>query len=112
MTTTKNTNRGRPAKLTLDADFVSIYNNKSNADIAKQYGVTISAIQKMAHKNGLRKTETGRPGSMPDVEVLKDLCANHTDKEIAKMCDVCPGTVAYWRKKAGISKYNKDMEIA
>lgn len=109
--TTKTENRGRPAKLLLNEDFVNLYNTKSNADIAKEYGVTVSAVQKAARRLDMKKTETGRPGSMPTIAELQELCANHTDKEIAEQRKVCPGTVAYWRKKAGITKYNKDNTL-
>ena len=109
--TTKNENRGRPAKLLLNEEFVEMYNNCSNAKIAKEYGVTVSAVQKAARKLDMKKSETGRPCSMPDIAELKLLCANHTDKEIAQLHDVCPGTVAYWRKKAGITKYDKADKV-
>lgn len=109
--TTKTETRGRPAKLLLNEDFINLYNTHSNADIAKEYGVTVSAVQKAARKLDMKKTETGRPGSMPDVAEFKELCKHHTDKEIAELHDVCPGTVAYWRKKAGITKYNKDNTL-
>lgn len=105
---TKTENRGRPAKLIFDEKFIELYNNNSNARVAEIYGVTISAVQKMARRNELdKKTEGGRPCSMPDVDELRTLCKYHTDKEIAQLHGVCPGTVAYWRKKLGISKYNK-----
>ena len=106
---TKNENRGRPAQVkdNEQGKFVDLYKKYSNEELAKRYEVTISAIQKAARKNGMRKSTTGRPGSMPDADELRVLCANHTDKEIAKMREVCPGTVAYWRKKAGITKYDK-----
>lgn len=106
--------RGRPAKLIMDEKFMELYENSSNAEIAKEYNVTISAVQKMARRNELRKNDGGRPSSMPDAAELTLLCANHTDKEVAELHKVCPGTVAYWRKKLGITKYHKDdvMKIA
>ena len=104
---TKNETRGRKPKLIMDKDFVALYKEKSNEDIAKHYSVTVSAVQKMARRNGLKKSDTGRPCSMPDREELVAMCDTHTDKEVAKIYKVCPGTVAYWRKKMGISKYTK-----
>lgn len=111
MEMTKTETRGRPAKLLTNDKFIALYEKQSNAQIAEQYGVTVSAVQKAARKMGMRKTETGRPGSMPEIAELKELCKYHTDKEIAELHDVCPGTVAYWRKKAGITKYNKEHEM-
>lgn len=107
MTTNKTERRGRPAKLQYDEFFQDAYNTLSNKDIANLYGVTVSAVQKMARRNDIRKTKTGRPGSMPDSAQLQELCMAHTDKEISIMYNVCPGTIAYWRKKLGITKYNK-----
>lgn len=107
MNTIETTNkRGRPSKLPKNEIFEAVYNGHSNAEIAKMYGVKVSAVQKAARKLDLRKSECGRPCSMPDANELKELCKQYTDKEIAVMHEVCPGTVAYWRKKAGISKYN------
>ena len=107
ITKTTKKHRGRPMKLPTTQVFAEIYENHSNAEIADMYGVTISTVQKMARKNDMRKTETGRPGSAPMYEELVELCKHHTDKEIAEIHNVCTGTVAYWRKKAGITKYNK-----
>lgn len=101
----KEIKRGRPAKLPGVAEFVEVYDQYSNKELAKLYGVKVSAVQKMARKVDVRKSDTGRPGSAPDEAELKELCIHHTDKEIAEMHNVCPGTVAYWRKKAGIKKY-------
>lgn len=100
------TKRGRRPNLPQGEEFREIYSKESNARIAEMYEVKISAVQKAARKLGLKKSETGRPGSMPDTAVLEELCKNHTDKQIAVMYKVCPGTVAYWRKKAGINKYD------
>lgn len=103
--------RGRKPKLVMDKDFAKLYGKKTNEEIAKEYNVTVSAVQKMARKNGLRKTETGRPCAMPDMEELVAMCDTHTDKELAVHYKVCVGTIAYWRKKAGISKYDKNSDI-
>ena len=109
MTITKTENRGRPAKVkdNKQGKFIELYGQYSNEELADIYDVTISAIQKASRKNGMRKSKTGRPCSAPDKEELILLCGNHTDKEIAEILNVCPGTVAYWRKKAGITKYSK-----
>ena len=109
MTITKTENRGRPAmvKDNNHGKFVELYGQYSNEELADIYDVTISAIQKAARKNGMRKSKTGRPGSAPDKARLIELCRTNTDKQIAELLDVCPGTVAYWRKKAGITKYDK-----
>lgn len=108
MKMTKTENRGRPTTVFVNEQFIKDYETKSNKQLAKDCGVTVSAIQKAARKAGLKgKTEGGRPCSMPDADELRELCKYHTDKEIAKIHDVCPGTVAYWRKKLGISKYTK-----
>lgn len=104
--------RGRKPKLIMDKDFAKLYGNKTNEEIAKEYNVTVSAVQKMARKNGLRKTETGRPCAMPDTEELVAMCDTHTDKELAVYYNVCVGTIAYWRKKAGLTKYNKNSNVA
>ena len=102
----KTENRGRPAKLILDEEFREIYKTHTNTEIAEMYGVTVSAVQKMARRSELaKKTDGGRPCSMPDEAELIELCKNHTDKEVAELHGVCPGTVAYWRKKLKISKY-------
>ena len=104
---TKVEHRGRPSKFPTVEVFKKDYERYSNSEIAAMYGVTISTVQKMARRNGLRKSATGRPGSAPLVEELIELCKHHTYKEIPELHEVCPTTVAYWRKNAGITKYNK-----
>lgn len=111
-TVTKKDMRGRPAVLPTNDAFINNYNKMSNKELAEHYNVTVSAVQKHARLMGLRKSETGRACSSPDKDRLIALCVNHTDAEVADMFQVCTGTVAYWRKKFGITKYNKSAAIA
>ena len=113
MTQTEKQGRGRPAKLIVDDKFIKLYNSMSNAEIAKHYDVTVSAVQKAARKVDLRKNSGGRPGKMPELEVFNALREKHTDKEIAEIFEVCVGTVIYWKKKAVQAEHAKnDMKFA
>lgn len=101
-------NRGRPLMLPKEKEFKELYSKHTNAEIADMFNVTISAVQKAARRYDLKKTETGRPRICPDIETLKKICNELIDREVAELYGVYPETVACWRKKAGITKYNKN----
>lgn len=79
---------------------------KTQADIARESGVTEAAVSNWKRRYGLQDLETyDRSRSKPDRATLLELTSKHYDKDIAKMYGVSTSLVYQWRRSYSLPSH-------